>query len=106
MDTVIKNKDIYEVQFEQLIEGEKIPLNSVDDVMNAQMSITISMGSRHEKIEKILNYKVGDVIELDKNVEEALDINVNGKMVASGESIIMDNKLAIRLSKIKTENDN
>lgn len=106
METVIKNKDIYEVQFEQLTEGEKTPLNSVDDVMNAQMSITISIGSRYEKIEKILNYKVGDVIELDKNVEEALDINVNGKMVASGESIIMDNKLAIRLSKIKTENDN
>lgn len=106
MDTVIKDKDIYEVEFEQLIEGEKTPLNGVDEIMNAQMSITISMGSRHEKIERILNYKVGDVIELDKNVEEALDINVNGRMIASGESIIMDNKLAIRLSKIKTENDN
>ena len=41
---------------------------------------------------------------LDKHLEETLDINVNGKMIASGESIIIDNKLAVRLSQIKSVN--
>ena len=41
---------------------------------------------------------------LDKHVEEPLDINVNGKIIACGESIIIDNKLAIRLSQIKDMN--
>ena len=67
------------------------------------MDVSVSMGSTKEKIGTIVNYKVGDIIVLDKAVEEALDISVNGKLVASGESMIIDNKLAIRLSNVKTE---
>ena len=51
----------------------------------------------------IINYKVGDLIVLDKLLEEALDISVNGKLIASGESMILDNKLAIRLSNVKID---
>ncbi|GAA3642550.1 FliM/FliN family flagellar motor switch protein [Asaccharospora irregularis] len=97
--------DVYEVQFEQLVEGEKKPLNSSADIFEAELDITITMGNAREKIGRIVNYKVGDIIELDKHVEETLDINVNEKTIASGESIIMDNKLAVRLSKIKNMNE-
>ena len=100
-----KNDLIYEVQFEQLVEGKKEPINSTQETMNAQMDITVSMGSTRAKIEKIVNLKIGDVIELDKHVEEALDIIVNGKLIASGESIILDNKLAVKLAKIKDSDE-
>ncbi len=105
MKVTEKNDLIYEVEFEQLVEGEKEPINSTQETMNAQMDITVSMGSTRAKIEKIVNLKIGDIIELDKYVEEALDINVNGKLIASGESIILDNKLAIKLSKIKDSDE-
>ena len=95
---------IYEVEFEQLVEGEKTPIDSKSQIFAGLMDITISMGSAKEKIEKIISYKEGDIIVLDKHVEEPLDINVNGKVVACGESIIIDNKLAIRLSQIKNMN--
>lgn len=96
--------NIYSVEFEQLVEGEKIPTDSANQIFEALMDITISMGSAKEKIGKIANYKVGDIIVLNKHVEETLDINVNGKMIASGESIIIENKLAVRLSQIKSIN--
>jgi flagellar motor switch protein FliN/FliY len=105
MKVTEKNDLIYEVEFEQLVEGKKEPINSTQETMNAQMDITVSMGSTRAKIEKIVNLKIGDIIELDKYVEEALDINVNGKLIASGESIILDNKLAIKLSKIKDSDE-
>jgi flagellar motor switch protein FliN/FliY len=105
MKTTEKNDLIYEVQFEQLVEGKKEPINSTQETMNAQMDITVSMGSTRAKIEKIVNLKIGDVIELDKHVEEALDIIVNGKLIASGESIILDNKLAVKLAKIKDSDE-
>ena len=95
---------IYSVEFEQLVEGEKIPMDSANQIFGGLMDITISMGSAKEKIGKIINYKVGDIIVLDKHLEETLDINVNGRMIASGESIIIDNKLAVRLSQIKSVN--
>ena len=105
MKVIEKNDLIYEVEFEQLVEGEKEPINSTQETMNAQMDITVSMGSTRAKIEKIVNLKIGDVIELDKHVEEALDIIVNGKLIASGESIILDNKLAVKLAKIKDSDE-
>lgn len=105
MKVTEKNDLIYEVEFEQLVEGKKEPINSTQETMNAQMDITVSMGSTRAKIEKIVNLKIGDIIELDKYVEEALDINVNGKLIASGESIILDNKLAVKLSKIKDSDE-
>jgi len=105
MKVIEQNDLIYEVEFEQLVEGKKEPINSTQETMNAQMDITVSMGSTRAKIEKIVNLKIGDIIELDKHVEEALDISVNGKLIASGESIILDNKLAIKLSKIKDSDE-
>jgi flagellar motor switch protein FliN/FliY len=93
--------EIYEIQLEQLVEGEKENVDAMSDIMNSQMDITVSMGETKATIDKIVNLKIGDVITLDKSLEEALDININGTIIASGESIILDNKLAIRLSKIK-----
>lgn len=106
MQTSIDNKGIYEVKFEQLVESEKEELNSLDYIMETLMEVSVSVGSTKEKIGKIINYKVGDLIVLDKLLEEALDISVNGKLIASGESMILDNKLAIRLSNVKTEDEN
>ena len=106
MENSIDNKGIYEVKFEQLVENEKEELNFRDYVMEALMEVSVSMGSTKEKIGKIINYKIGDLIVLDKLVEEELDISVNGKLIASGESMILDNKLAVRLSNVKTEEEN
>lgn len=106
MDSTIKSDEIYEVKFEQLLETEKTPLSALNDIMEGLMDVSVSMGSTKEKIGRIVSYKVGDVIELDKPVEEALDISVNGKLIASGESMILDNKLAIRLSNVRKEEEN
>ncbi|WP_052356825.1 FliM/FliN family flagellar motor switch protein [[Clostridium] dakarense] len=105
MDTFKKNDEVYEVEFEQLEEGETKSISAMNEIMNAQLDITVSIGETMEKLEKIAGLNVGDVIVLDKHLEEPLDISINGKMVASGESIILDNKLAIRLSTIKIEDD-
>ena len=105
MENSIDKKGIYEVKFEQLVETEKEELNSLDYIMEALMEVAVSMGSTKEKIGKIINYKVGDLIVLDKLLEEALDISVNGKLIASGESMILDNKLAVRLSNVKTDEE-
>lgn len=104
MEAIGHVDEIYTVKFEQLKEGDKIPTDSASQIFEALMDITVSMGSAKEKIGKIVNYKAGDIIVLDKLVEETLDINVNGRMIASGESIIIDNKLGVRLSKIKSVN--
>ena len=86
-----------------LIDFEKSGQLMIDDGYVTKEQLISSVKA---KIGRIVNYKIGDVIVLDKPVEEALDISVNGKLIASGESMILDNKLAIRLSNVKTEEEN
>lgn len=105
MESKNQKDDVYEIQLEQLKEGQKESLNSVDKIMEATIDISVSIGSTMETVERIVNLKVGDLIELDKNVEEALDVMINNKVVARGESMIIDRKLAIRLSNVVSLED-
>ena len=93
---------VYEPKFEQLVEGEKEAINAVESIAQAAMKLEVEVGYTHQKIEKIVNLKVGDVLVLEKSLEDPLDINVNGVNIASGESMIIHEKIAVRLSKIKS----
>ena len=97
-----QTKEIYEPKFEQLELGELEPINAIESISEAKMELEVLVGSTREKIEKIVNFKVGDVIQLEKNLEDPLDINVNGVNIASGESMIIHDRIAVRLSKIKS----
>lgn len=103
MEKKKQTQEIYEPKFEQLKQGEVIePLNAVPAISEGMMELEAIIGFKHEKIEKIVNFKVGDVIRLEKNLEEPLDIIVNGVDIASGESMIIHDRIALRLSKIKS----
>lgn len=103
METKLQAQEIYEPQFEQLKPSETMEtLNAVPAISEGMMELEALIGFTHEKIEKIVNFKVGDVLRLEKNLEEPLDIVVNGVDIASGESMIIHDRIAVRLSKIKS----
>lgn len=93
---------IYEPQFEQLQPDELESINAIEAISHADMELEVLVGSTREKISSIVNLKEGDILELDKYLEEPLDISINGVTIASGESMIINDKIAVRLSKIKS----
>ena len=96
-------KDIYEPKFEQLQQAESLePINAIEAISHAEMELEVLVGSTKETISSIVNFKEGDILELDKYLEEPLDISINGVTIASGESMIINDKIAVRLSKIKS----
>lgn len=95
-------KEIYEPQFEQLQTGNLESINAIEAISHAEMELDVLVGSTREKISSIVNLKEGDVLELDKYLEEPLDISINGVTIACGESMIINDKIAVRLSKIKS----
>ena len=95
-------KDIYEPQFEQLQTGNLESINAIEAISHADMELEVLVGSTREKISNIVDLKEGDVLTLDKYLEEPLDISINGVTIASGESMIINDKIAVRLSKIKS----
>ena len=69
-------------------------------IMDVPLEITVELGRTHKKISEILEFSPGTVLELDKLAGEPIDILVNGKFVARGEVVVIDENFGIRVTDI------
>lgn len=78
------------------------PFNeSIDLVGDIPVEIVVELGRTNRKISEILEFGQGTVIELDKLVGEALNIYANGKYIAKGEVIVIDDNFGVRVTEIE-----
>ncbi|MBP1890037.1 flagellar motor switch protein FliN/FliY [Clostridium moniliforme] len=96
-----KKEDLYEVEFDTLQKKEVEKFEDKGILLNSKLDISVTIGSCKKSIKEILSLKEGDVIELEKTIDEDLDININDKMIADGESLKFGNKISVRLSSLK-----
>lgn len=73
---------------------------SIDLVGDIPVELTAELGRTTKKISEILEYGPGTVIELDKLVGEPLNIYANGKYIAEGEVVVIDDNFGIRVTDI------
>lgn len=85
------------------------PLNSapvynsprnIDLILDVPLEISVVLGKTKKNIRDILNLGTGSLIELDKLAEEPVDILVNGKKVAYGEVVVVDENFGVRITSI------
>jgi flagellar motor switch protein FliN/FliY len=62
--------------------------------------VNVELGRTRMTIQDLLTLGPGSVIELDKVAGEALDILVNGRLVARGEAVVVNDKFGIRITDI------
>jgi flagellar motor switch protein FliN/FliY len=99
-------EEIYDIVFNQLEPQERKSVNAMSSILKADLSIVVSIGQASQSIESILELKEDSVIVLDKLIDEQLDVYINDKKVAYGESVIIDDKIAVRLTKVQEADDN
>ncbi len=73
---------------------------SIDLVGDIPVEITVELGRTTKKISEILEYGPGTVLELDKLVGEPLNLYANGKYIAKGEVVVIDDNFGIRITDI------
>lgn len=106
MKNSLSKERVYEVQFEQLDKCKEIEkIDNKKAILNAELELVATMGGCKKSIRDVLSFKSGDIITLDKMIDEDLNIHINDEMVAKGESIILDNKLGIRLSNFENNRE-
>lgn len=69
-------------------------------LMDVPLKITVELGRTNRKIKEILEFGQGSIIELDKLSGEPVDILVNGKNIASGEVVVIDESFGVRITDI------
>lgn len=73
---------------------------NIDIIMDVPLEVTVELGRTSKKIKDILEFSPGSIIELDKLAGEPIDILVNGKFVARGEVVVIDENFGIRITDI------
>ena len=80
-----------------MAEGESPNLEVILDI---PVTLSMEVGSTEISIRNLLQLSQGSVIELDRLAGEALDVMVNGTLVAHGEVVVVNDKFGIRLTDI------
>tara|TARA_R110000868_G_scaffold282927_7_gene543297 strand:- start:2970 stop:3368 length:399 start_codon:yes stop_codon:yes gene_type:complete len=78
----------------------KLKVQNLDFILDIPLKVTVELGRTSIIIKDLLQLGQGSVLELDKLAGEPLEILVNGKLVAKGEVVVVNEKFGIRLTDI------
>ena len=72
----------------------------IDLLGDVELDVTIELGRTRMLVEDVLRLRSGSVIELDKLAGDPVDVCVNGRLVARGEVLVLNDNFCIRISEI------
>lgn len=97
----IKKVEVQEAVFQELGSGGAAGMpRNLDLIMDVPLEFTAVLGKSRKTIQDILALGSGSVVELDKMTDEPLEILVNGKLVAEGEVVVINESFGIRITNI------
>nr|WP_246028660.1 flagellar motor switch protein FliN [Maritalea mobilis] len=74
--------------------------SDLEAVFDVPVRISAVLGRTRMPVSKLLQMDAGTIVELDRQVGEAIDIYVNDRLVARGEIVLVENKLGITMTEI------
>jgi flagellar motor switch protein FliN/FliY len=75
------------------------PVN-MDLVMNVELNVTLRFGQRHLTLREVLDLTSGAVVELDRQVDEPVELLLDGEVIARGEAVVIDGNYGLRVSEV------
>ncbi len=69
-------------------------------IMDVPLEVTVELGRANKSIKEILDFSPGTIVELNKLAGEPVDVLVNGKLVAQGEVVVIEECFGIRITEI------
>ncbi|MGA8055763.1 MAG: flagellar motor switch protein FliN [Burkholderiales bacterium] len=79
--------------------------HDIDLILDIPVHLTVELGRTKIPIRSILQLAQGSVVELDGLAGEAMDVLVNGCLIAQGEVVVVNEKFGIRLTDIVTPSE-
>ncbi len=94
------------LEFPQLHPSdESVDSESIDSLLDVSLNISVELGRKQMQIKDILGLGPGKLIELDKLAGEPVDILVNGKLLAKGEVVVVDENFGVRITDLINPKD-
>ena len=84
----------------EVIGGDGAIDGSFSLLAEVELEVTVELGRRKIPLADVLRLTTGSVIELEKLVGEPLEVYANGRLIAEGEAVVMDEQFGIRITSL------
>ena len=74
--------------------------NNLNLVLDVPVSLTIELGSCQLPMKEVLQLSIGSVVQLDKPADAPVELSVNGKLIARGEVVVIEDKFGIKITEV------
>lgn len=71
-----------------------------DSLLDIPVAITVELGRTQLQVKDIVNLNAGTVIELDKTITDPVDVFANGRLIARGEVVVVEETLGIKITEM------
>ena len=98
----VQDVNIAPVQFQPFTvpSSPLLQTENIDLLLDVPLEVTAELGRTSKSIKEILDFSPGTVIELKRLAGEPIDVLVNGKYVAKGEVVVIEETFGIRVTEI------
>ena len=72
----------------------------IDLLRDVMMGVSVELGRTRMSVQDILGLTPGSIVELDRAAGAPVDVLVNGKLIAHGEVVVVDEEFAVRISEV------
>jgi flagellar motor switch protein FliN/FliY len=69
-------------------------------VLDVPVSLTIELGSCQLPMKEVLQLNVGSVVQLDKPADAPVELSVNGKLIARGEVVVVEDRFGVKVTEV------
>lgn len=95
-----KTVKVSKPEFQVLNDEQKAEGDNLELLLDVPLNLSVVLGRSEKKVRDILSFGTGSVIELDRLTDEPLEILLNGKPIATGEVVVINENFGIRITNI------
>ncbi len=102
MMPAMQDVNVQQAQFQPFTAAQSsvVQPENIGLIMDVPLEVTVELGRTSKSIKEILDFSPGTIIELNKLAGEPIDVLVNGKFVAKGEVVVIEESFGIRVTEI------
>jgi len=99
-----KNYNVERASYQSFDEDEVVLTddqnNNLNMIMSVPLQISVEIGRTTKPIKDILDFTSGTIVELDKQAGSQIDVYVNGKRIARGDVVVVDDFYGVRITEV------
>lgn len=99
-DSTVTVQPVQFASFDDSVQTSGETNKNLDILMDVKLQLTVELGRAVLPIKKVLELTKGSIIELEKVAGEPVELYANGKLIANGEVVVIEDNFGLRITSI------